>query len=216
MAHAHAAHAEESYEVGLPVSNAKLAMWLFLATEIMFFMGLIGSYITLRFGRADWPTPDDVGLNVNIGALNTIVLIVSSVTVVLALSATGRGDRNQQSLYLIITAALGLTFMIIKGFEYHSKYTHGLVQIVDGWKPLLQPSIDLSAGGLWPSLYFTLTGFHGLHVIGGVVMLLMLFFQSIGGRLGPDKYERVELIGLYWHFVDVVWIFLFPMLYMIG
>ena len=217
MAHApaHAAHAEETYEVGLPVSNAKLAMWLFLATEIMFFMGLIGTYIVLRFGRADWPTPEEVGLNVNIGALNTIVLIVSSVTVVLALSATGRGDRNQQALYLIITAALGLTFMIIKGFEYHAKYEHGLVQIVNGL-PLLQPTHEIKGGGLWPSLYFTLTGFHGLHVIGGVVMLLMLFVQSITGRLGPNRYERVELIGLYWHFVDVVWIFLFPMLYMIS
>jgi cytochrome c oxidase subunit 3 len=217
MAHAsaHTAHAEEEYEMGLPVSNAKLAMWLFLATEIMFFMGLIGSYIALRFGRADWPTPEEVGLDVNIGALNTIVLIVSSVTVVLALSATGRGDRNQQALYLLISAALGLTFMIIKAFEYHQKYEHGLVQIVGGW-PLLQPTHEIPGGGLWPSLYFTLTGFHGLHVVGGVVMLLMLFVQSITGRLGPNRYERVELIGLYWHFVDVVWIFLFPILYMIG
>ncbi len=215
MAHAHAHAAEEHYEMGLPVSNAKLAMWLFLATEIMFFMGLIASYIALRFGRADWPTPDDVGLNVSIGALNTVVLIVSSVTVVLALSATARGDRNQQALYLAITAALGLTFMVIKAFEYHAKYEHGLVQIVNGW-PVLQPTHEIAGGGLWPSLYFTLTGFHGLHVIGGVVMLVMLLIQSMSGRLGPDKYERVELIGLYWHFVDVVWIFLFPMLYMIG
>jgi cytochrome c oxidase subunit 3 len=215
MAHAHAAHVEETYEVGLPVTNAKLAMWLFLATEIMFFMGLIGSYIALRFGRADWPTPEDVGLNVNIGALNTIVLIVSSVTVVLALSATARGDRGQQWKYLLLTAVLGMTFMVIKGFEYHAKYEHGLVQIVNGW-PLLQPTHEIAGGGLWPSLYFTLTGFHGLHVIGGVVMLLMLFVQSITGKLGPDKYQRVELIGLYWHFVDLVWIFLFPMLYMIG
>jgi cytochrome c oxidase subunit 3 len=215
MAHAHAANADGSFETGLPVSNAKLAMWLFLATEIMFFMGLIGSYITLRFGRADWPTPADVGLNVNVGAVNTIVLIVSSVTVVLALSATARGDRNQQALYLLITAVLGLTFMVIKAFEYHSKYEHGLIQIVNGW-PLIQPTHEIAGGGLWPSLYFTLTGFHGLHVIGGVVMLLMLFVQSITGQLGPNRYERVELIGLYWHFVDVVWIFLFPLLYMIG
>ena len=217
MAHApaHAAHAEEQYEAGLPVSNAKLAMWLFLATEIMFFIGLIGTYIVLRFGRVDWPTPEEVGLNVNIGAANTIVLIVSSVTVVLALSATGRGDRNQQALYLLITAVLGMTFMIIKAFEYHAKYEHGLIQVVNGW-PLLQPTHEIPGGGLWPSLYFTLTGFHGLHVVGGVVMLLMLFVQSVTGRLGPNRYERVELIGLYWHFVDVVWIFLFPMLYMIG
>jgi len=217
MAHAHAtaAHVDEPCEMGLPVSNAKLAVWLFLATEVMFFMGLIGSYITLRFGRADWPTPDEVGLNVNVGAFNTLVLIASSVTVVLALNATSRGDQRQQSLYLAITAALGTTFMVVKAFEYYGKYEHGLVQVVNGW-PLLQPTHSIAAGGLWPSLYFTLTGFHGLHVVGGVVMLLMLLVQSMAGRLGPNRHERVELIGLYWHFVDLVWIFLFPLLYMIG
>jgi cytochrome c oxidase subunit 3 len=216
-AHAHAAAIDEPAETGLPVSNAKLAMWLFLATEIMFFMGLIGTYIALRFSRGDWPTPEAAGLNVNIGAFNTLVLILSSVTVVLALSATGRGDRRVQALYLLITAALGTTFMVVKAFEYYAKYEHGLVQIVNGL-PLLQPAPGhaIPGGGLWPSLYFTLTGFHGLHVVGGIVMLLMLLFQSLAGRLGPDKFERVELIGLYWHFVDIVWIFLFPLLYMIG
>ena len=282
--------------MGLPVSNAKLVMWLFLATEIMFFMGLIGTYIALRFGRADWPTQEVAGLNVNVGAFNTLVLILSSVTVVLALSATGRGDRRQQGLYLAITASLGLTFMVVKAFEYQAKYKHEIFQVVNG-RPVLAPKDSvhlfefdpkqelanlengivseglrqvfgrsgiplatgatvavvekgnswvlrnqdaqyslhkeetkerneaktiasvhgpLPGGGLWPSLYFTLTGFHGLHVIGGVVMLAMLWVQSVAGRLGPNRYERVKLIGLYWHFVDIVWIFLFPLLYMIG
>ncbi len=216
-AHAHADHLEEPHEIGIPVSNAKLAMWLFLATEIMFFMGLIGTYIVLRFGTDPWPTVEQVGLNVNVGAFNTLVLIVSSVTVVLALSATGRGDRNQQALYLAITAALGTTFMVVKLFEYKAKFSHHLLQFQGGWPVLApDPAHAIAGGGLWPSLYFTLTGFHGLHVVGGVVMLVMLLVQSLTGRLGPERYERVELIGLYWHFVDLVWIFLFPMLYMIG
>ena len=217
MAHAqaHAAAIDETPELGLPVSNAKLAMWLFLATEIMFFMGLIGTYIALRFSRADWPTPEDVHLSVNVGAFNTLVLIASSVTVVLALSATSRRERQVQALYLAITAALGTLFLVVKAFEYYAKYEHGLVYFVNGW-PVLQPTHDVPGGGLWPSLYFTLTGFHALHVIGGVVMLVMLLIQSLAGLLGPDKYERVELIGLYWHFVDIVWIFLFPLLYMIA
>lgn len=219
MSHALAqpATAEHAYEPGVPVSNAKLAMWLFLATEIMFFMGLIGTYIALRFGKADWPTPEQAHLSVNVGAFNTLVLIVSSVTVVLALSATARSDSRQQQLYLAITIALGCVFMVVKSFEYYGKYEHGLFQIVNGW-PVLAPAAghELPGGGLWPSLYFTLTGFHGLHVIGGIVMLSMLLVQSLGGRLGPNRYERVELIGLYWHFVDVVWIFLFPLIYMIS
>jgi cytochrome c oxidase subunit 3 len=217
-AHAHAAAMEESYETGLPISNAKLAMWLFLATEIMFFMGLIGTYIVLRGAAGDdWPSPAQVHLSTNVGAFNTLVLIVSSVTVVLALSATSRGDRQKQSLFLAITIALGCVFMVVKGIEYKGKYEHGIFQIKDGW-PVLAPTPDhpLPGGGIYPSLYFTLTGFHGLHVIGGIVMLGMLLIQSLTGRLGPNRYERVELIGLYWHFVDLVWIFLFPMIYLIA
>ena len=212
--HAHAAHADAAPEMGLPVSNAKLAVWLFLATEIMFFMGLIGTYIVLR-GSTDWPTAEEVHLSVNVGAFNTLVLIVSSVTVVLALSATARGDSRQQALYLAITMALGCTFMVVKGFEYYGKFEHGIIQFRDGW-PVLAPTHPLPGGGLFTSLYFTLTGFHGLHVIGGIVMLTMLLVQSLAGMLGRERYQRVELIGLYWHFVDVVWIFLFPIIYMIN
>lgn len=219
MAHATAAghsHAtEDAVEPGLPVSNAKLAMWLFLATEIMFFMGLIGTYIALRFGAPDWPTPEEVHVNVNLGALNTIVLIVSSVTVVLALSATARGDRSKQAMFLTVTILLGCVFMVIKAVEYKGKFDRGLVQIKNGL-PVLAPTEYVKGGGLFTSLYFTLTGFHGIHVIGGIIMLAMLLIQSMTGRLGPNRYERVELIGLYWHFVDVVWIFLFPLFYMIA
>src|SRR5439155_142433 len=136
MAHAHAAPADEATEMGLPVSNAKLAMWLFLATEIMFFMGLIGTYIALRFGAPSWPTAEEVHLSPHIGAFNTIVLIVSSVTVVLALSATARGESKLVQLYLAITIALGTTFMVVKGFEYHGKFEHGIVQIKGGWPVL--------------------------------------------------------------------------------
>jgi heme/copper-type cytochrome/quinol oxidase subunit 3 len=200
--------------MGLPVSNAKLAMWLFLATEVMFFMGLIGSYIVLRGGAPGWPDPawqaaNQVNLlSIPVGALNTFVLICSSVTMVLALSATEKAQRQQQQLFLALTIALGSTFMIVKAFEYTHKIEHG-------YFPGMVQSHPLPGGNLFPSCYFTLTGFHGLHVLGGIVMLAMLLVWSLIGRLGPERYERVELIGLYWHFVDLVWIFLFPLLYLL-
>jgi heme/copper-type cytochrome/quinol oxidase subunit 3 len=214
MAHAHAAPLQEDHEVGLPVSNAKLAMWLFLATEIMFFMALIGTYIVLRGGEAQWPDPkwqteNQVALlSRALGATNTFVLICSSVTMVLALSATARGQRSLQQVFLALTIAFGTTFMVIKAFEYHHKIDHGYFFG-------MTPEHPLPAGNLFVSCYFTLTGFHALHVLGGIVMLTILLLMSLAGRLGPERYERVELIGLYWHFVDLVWIFLFPLLYLL-
>ena len=199
---------DEPTEMGLPVSNAKLAMWLFLATEIMFFMGLISTYIVLRYGGFGWPTAEEAHVNAHIGAANTIVLIVSSVTVVLALSATRRGDSVRVQLFLTATIALGFAFMFIKAFEYVGKYSHGIF-------PGMVPEHPLPGGNLFPSTYFTLTGFHALHVIAGIIMLSTLLVMSLVGRLGPDRAERVELIGLYWHLVDIVWIFLFPLIYLL-
>jgi heme/copper-type cytochrome/quinol oxidase subunit 3 len=199
-------HALEPTEVGLPVSNAKMAMWLFLSTEIMFFMGLIGSFIVLRGGAPRWPTQDEVGLVRWIGALNTGVLIVSSATMAFALSATARSDSRKQRLFLACTIALGTVFMLVKAYEYSGKFHHGIYPSGPG---ATDPAVQLFA-----SCYFTLTGFHALHVVGGLVMLSLLLIWSLQGTLGPDRYERCELIGLYWHFVDIVWVFLFPLIYL--
>jgi cytochrome c oxidase subunit 3 len=298
--------------MGLPVPHAKLAMWLFLVTEIMFFTGLIGVYIVLRNGsptsREPWPQPHQVHLIEWVGAFNTFVLICSSLTVVLAHLALSRKNVRQAVLYISITLALGAVFLVVKGFEYKSKWDHrilpGLVfdrldgdrgteyfqkvrreleemkldtyveelqtaaaAIKDGplttekmakqlgitvenlearpsWllfqmtnkggerglspeqvgervEKLLEersarhltPVIPF--GNQWASCYFAMTGFHALHVFGGLVVFAIILTLAALGRFGPQHESMVELTGLYWHFVDIVWIFLFPLLYLV-
>jgi cytochrome c oxidase subunit 3 len=308
---AHAVIEEEAAHMGLPVSNGKLAMWLFLVTEIMFFTGLIGTYIILRNGQPakDWPTPHQVHLIEWVGALNTFVLICSSLTVVLAHYAIARGNVAGATRYLVITLSLGAVFLVIKGFEYHAKWEHDILpghvfdklegrsglayvdhvrktlkeivespnhlglkeeqvtdcqavltdlnenrlpnveavfQRVQGTKsldehavkefkaetsesawPLLVKYADekkwpeipikhvIPYGNLWSSCYFAMTGFHALHVLGGLVVFVIILLMAARGRLGRQHESMVELTGLYWHFVDIVWIFLFPLLYLI-
>ena len=189
----HSAAAVE--ETGIPTS--KLGMWLFLASEVMFFAGLITAYVVLRFTHPAWPGPAG-HLNKWLGSANTFILLCSSWTIVMAL-ADFQADRQRSGrLYLLWTILLGSAFLVIKGFEYRVKLEHGII-----------PSTNI----FW-SCYYTLTGFHGLHVLGGVITNLWLLVRSFRGRLGPSQAYRAELAGLYWHFVDIVWLFLFPMLYL--
>ena len=180
---------------GIP--NGKLGMWLFLASEVMFFTALLAVYAILRMGHPAWPGPEG-HLNVAMGTLNTIVLIGSSVTIVLALAASDGGRLPAARGWLLLTAALGAMFLVVKGFEYHAKLTHHIV-----------PGTNV----FW-SCYYTLTGLHALHVIGGIG-----FNLYVAGRMQPAVWggvkQRLELAGLYWHFVDIVWIFLFPLLYLL-
>jgi cytochrome c oxidase subunit 3 len=341
MATAHLDHDEPSVHMGLPLSNGKLAMWLFLVTEIMFFTGLIGAYLILRQsaptrgGHSLWPTPDQVHLVEWMGAVNTFVLICSSLTVVLAHWALGKGDVKKAVLYVGVTLALGIVFLVIKAVEYKSKWDHqilpGLIgdhlathykQESDGklvaahgagpdtWvnsgysddiafqykerikgqlKHIVEhpdaahvnpqseafqeakalalklgavvpeppagqaaaapPAGDPAAtaadttsplevgeqvnhllhkypdqlhlapyvpfGNLWASTYFAMTGFHALHVFGGLVVFVIILLMAARGRLTTRHESFMELTGLYWHFVDVVWIFLFPLLYLV-
>lgn len=177
------------------VPNWKMGMWLFLASEVMFFTGLIGGYIVLRLGYDNWPAPDTI-LKINILGVNTFILIVSSVTYVLALDAIQHGKRGKMILLLLATAALGTTFLCIKAYDYtHMIHEHH------------GPSTSL-----FSSCYFTLTGFHGLHVFGGVVSILCLVVAGLRGAFSPESHAYVENVGLYWHFVDLVWIILFAIL----
>jgi len=202
-------HAQQEYEVGLPLSNAKLAMWLFLATEIMFFAALISAYVVLRWGLPAWPEPDTV-LKAWIGALNTAVLLCSSATMAFSLWAVHQGDVQKQRLFLALTVLLGLAFLGVKAYEYSEKFAHG-------YYPGGPGLAEIPSGPTFVSCYFTLTGFHALHVLAGLVMLSWLLIWSLlrDGGIPHAQAERVELVGLYWHFVDVVWIFLFPLLYLI-
>jgi cytochrome c oxidase subunit III len=330
--------------MGLPLSHGKLAIWLFLVTEIMFFTALIGTYGLLRNGSPSatpyfhWPTPHDVHLNEVIGAINTFVLICSSVSVVLAHLAMTRKQFRKATLYIAVTLLLGLTFLGIKAYEYRSKFQH---HIIPGWigelrSPPVLPEEDekdpvvrhqqehefamlspagqrlireeprrvrellvrrektfdaigrqyvlrvqeqltrvveqgqgsaalqeecqdllaslqpraasgeyvsalspsqvgdrvnellkkyededlhlipaIPYGNLWASCYFAMTGFHALHVLGGLVVFVVIISMGLRGTLSARHTSMIELTGLYWHFVDVVWIFLFPLLYFV-
>jgi cytochrome c oxidase subunit 3 len=320
--------------MGLPLPHGKVAMWLFLVTEIMFFTALIGVYIILRHGTPanspfKWPAPHQVHLIEWIGALNTFVLICSSFTVVMAHHAAVKGNMKNVTMYIAVTLALGAVFLGIKAYEYNAKIQHDILPghigeslpppskgqgneefslndlqtiereknyhatgmqyfhrveeqlkaiVADGGadaklkaecdallddmrpkfegkdektgnvtmardgtplkgfqsplspaevgekvnkilekheakNPHLTPAIPF--GNLWASCYFAMTGFHALHVFGGIVIFTIILLMAAVGKLGPQHATMLELTGLYWHFVDIVWIFLFPLLYLI-
>jgi len=329
----HAQHIKLQYQSGLPIPLGKTIVWLFLSTEIMFFAGLIGTYVVLRFGAPTWPQTHEVHLSEPIGAFNTFVLICSSVTIVLALEAARANKARVAKLFMLCTFLLGSTFLGVKSYEYSAKFAHGLypwsphsqiheranleygsavrarlktltTQYGDQSKELFDklsedqqkqigelekqpwsdevraqyvaiapqlaelksriqkcndlttelkledPNVDLvqvtnkiypppdeSASGLpwtaepeglngeypwlklpfvvpggnmWASTYFLLTGFHALHVFVGLIVFLILMTME----LNAARAGMLENTGLYWHFVDLVWIFLFPLLYL--
>ena len=180
------------------VSTTKFAMWLFLASEAMFFGGLIAAYLVLRLAGSDWPVVADV-LNVPLVAGNTFILIVSSLTMVFGLAAIESGNQRRLRQFLVATAVLGSIFLSIQAVE---------------WRQLLAEGTTASTS-LFGSTFFTLTGFHGLHVLGGVLFMLYVIARAFQGRYTKEEHGGVELMGLYWHFVDVVWIFLFTIVYLV-
>jgi cytochrome c oxidase subunit 3 len=298
---AHAVADDPNLHMGMPLRNGKLAMWLFLVTEIMFFTALIGTYLLLRNGQPTeknpWPTPHDVHLAEWAGAVNTFVLICSSLGVVLAHWYLHTNNVPKATLMIAMTLGLGIVFLGIKAWEYQQKWSHGILpghvyEKLDGETgyryvrdlkehlehiahghapakedakkaceqlledlPLLTPKevnervrgtknvkdIDLPRrgasqtavkgilemddslhlpysipyGNLWASCYFALTGFHALHVLGGLVIFAIILLMAAAGRFTPHHEGLIENVGLYWHFVDIVWIFLFPLLYLV-
>jgi heme/copper-type cytochrome/quinol oxidase subunit 3 len=180
------------------ISNAKLAVWLFLASEIMLFATLFTTYIVLRLQAPEWPRGWEV-LNVPLAMVNTFVLITSSVTIVLAYAKTVEGDRAGFRNWMLATIALSFVFLGIKAVEYGTKFHHG----------------HFPATSIFYAIYFTMTGLHGLHVIGGIALNGYLLWWSGDHFEHPLFAGRVEGAGLYWHFVDVIWIFLFPALYLL-
>jgi cytochrome c oxidase subunit 3 len=294
--------------MGIPLPNGKLAMWLFLVTEIMFFTAMIGVYMIIRNGQPTgsmpWPSPHDVHLSEFIGAGNTFVLILSSFFVVLAHYHLHYGRTNKAIFYLVGTLALGCLFLAVKAVEYKAKIDHEILpgrifekldtdtigykfkrhvqaqlehivehkathgekkdEALKACEDLLAdikaekvtpqeinlrirgshhtPKTDLPKGydveknpvtgileldhdahlsysipwgNMWASCYFAMTGFHALHVLGGLVAFAGLLIMAAMGKFGPRNAGAVENIGLYWHFVDIVWIFLFPLLYLV-
>ena len=189
-----------------------LGMWIFLMTEVMFFGGLFTAYLIYRTRHAEGFASASAELDVTLGAINTAVLIGSSLTMALAVHAAQTGKRSAQVLFLLLTITLGLTFLIIKFFEYKAKFDHELVPGL----PFKDAGPQTYEWQMFFSIYFGMTGMHALHMIIGIVILGVLVRQAWKGRFSPEYYTPVELTGLYWHFVDIVWIFLFPLLYLIG
>lgn len=302
-------------KMGVPIPNAKLGMWLFLGTEIMFFTAFIGTYIVVRLGSPGWPTDTHVThINILAGAINTFVLICSSVSVVLAHEAVHQGYFTKAKNLMILTLVLACVFLGIKSFEYYGKFQHDILpghvpesnqQVLDKMvreldaatgltalrqrqvsvanelaketneerKPRLKAELDvvntnvsgiskkletpefndlrrkalagtiklddaakaleklqhdhpefkvvheihkpILYGNLFASTYFLMTGFHALHVIIGMGFFTHIIMLGNAGRLGFEHSTLVENYGLYWHFVDLVWIFLFPLIYII-
>ncbi|MBI4368103.1 MAG: heme-copper oxidase subunit III [Candidatus Omnitrophica bacterium] len=181
------------------IDTRKLGMWIFLASEIMFFSGLIGAYIVLRFANLEsWPHPATV-LNLPLTGVNTFILICSSATLVLGLASIQRGYKEGLQVGLFLTVLLGSIFLSIQFHEYHE---------------LVRDGFTISSS-IFGSCFFTLTGFHGAHVLAGVIWLIVVLIRCAKGYFTPGEYAGVEIVGLYWHFVDLVWIILFTILYLV-
>jgi cytochrome c oxidase subunit 3 len=191
---------------------ATFGMWLFLATEIMFFGGLFTAYVYYRTLYHVAFVHGSNHLDVTLGTINTAVLIGSSFTMVLAVHAAQTGRIRRIFSALLATMTLGAVFLVIKAFEYHHKYIDGLVP-----GPLWSyQAPDAHHQELFMSLYFAMTGLHATHMIIGIGVLAWLAVQAHRGKYDAHYYNPIECAGLYWHFVDIVWIFLFPLLYLIG
>jgi cytochrome c oxidase subunit 3/cytochrome o ubiquinol oxidase subunit 3 len=180
------------------LDNRKLGMWAFLGSECLFFGSLIATYLLYRGRSVQGPFPEDV-YDIPYTSVSSFVLLMSSLTMVLALNAIQRGDHRRLRAWLLATALLGITFVGGQVFEFTVFVKEGLTL----------------SRNLFGSSFFVLTGFHGAHVTVGILMLLTLYGMSLARRLPMERALRVELVGLYWHFVDIVWIVIFTVVYLI-
>lgn len=193
-----AEHTEEVHQTSTGLDNTKLAMWAFLGSECLFFGSLISTYLLYRTRAGSGPTPAEV-YDIPFTSVSSFVLLMSSLTMVLALSAIQRGNHKGLRVWLLATAFLGMTFIGGQIYEFTTFYEEGL-------------TLSQSPFG---SAFFVLTGFHGAHVTVGILMLLLLTGLSTAGRIPQSESRKVELIGLYWHFVDIIWVVIFTVVYLI-
>ena len=200
MAHSvEPAHGADHEYTTTGLNHRKLLMWVFLGSDCLFFGALIATYMVYRNQSLVGPYPDQI-IDVPITTISTFVLLCSSFAMVQALAATNRNDQRGIQIWLLVTAALGAIFIGFQIYEFNAFKNEGLTL----------------GTNLFGATFFTLTGFHGAHVTLGIVWLLGLFFTARRGRLGPRTSLDVELMGLYWHFVDIVWIVIFTLLYLIA
>jgi len=192
--------------------SAKIGMWLFLLTEILMFGGLFVTYGIFRMVNPEMFYNAHKALDVGLGTLNTIVLIISSVTVVLAIHSL-QNDRWERTIfYLLLTILLAVTFLVVKYFEYHHKFELGQLP----GKYYTYDGIVGTNPHVFFSIYFLMTGLHGLHVLIGIGLITWVAIRTAKNHFSSDYYTPLENVGLFWHLVDMIWIFLFPLFYLIG
>jgi cytochrome c oxidase subunit 3 len=191
---------------------ATLGMWLFLATEILFFGVLFASYTVCRVLYPEGFAIASRRTDMLLGSLETAVLLVSSSLIALAVRALKTNERRRAAVLLIGTSLLGVSFLTMHGFEYHHEYEEHLIPGID----FAQSGPHTQAIELFFCLYYFITGFHSLHVLIGVLLILVLAIRVRRGAFGPHRYTTVELTALYWHLVDIVWIFVYPAIYLVG
>jgi cytochrome c oxidase subunit 3 len=196
---------------------AKLGMWLFLAQEVLFFSGLFVSYLVFRLWYPDAWSVCSHELDWKMGTVNTLVLLFSSLTAVLAVRSAQLGKKNEVSGYILVTIACAFAFLVIKYFEYVHKFEAGLLP-GSHFAPVAGhtiASVFPPGSAAYFSVYFMATGVHGVHVIIGIGVLFWILKRNMSGEFSKDFFTPVDLVALYWHLVDLIWIYLFPFLYLI-
>ena len=192
--------------------SASLGMWAFLITEVMFFGGLFTAYAIYRWKFPEAWNEGSHELDIGLGALNTAILIGSSLTVVLAIHSAQSGKEKNIVRWLVATIGLGLAFLGVKAIEYsHKFHVHHVPGPDFAREDFAHDGIELFFG-----LYFAMTGMHAVHMVIGIGLFLVLIWMALKKKFTPDNHVWLEMCGLYWHFVDIVWIFLFPLLYLLG
>ena len=190
--------ADHGHPTSTGISNTKLAMWVYLGSDCLLFGSLISTYLLLRHRSVGGPTSEEV-FDIPFTSVSSFVLLMSSLTMALAVSSIVRGDVRLNRIWLATTAMLGAVFIGGQVYEFTTFYREGLGFTTN----------------IFGSAFYTLIGFHGVHVSVGIIMLTSLLVMSLRGNLGPERAEAVETIGLYWHFVDIVWIIIFTVVYLI-
>jgi len=204
---------EEQFDTEAQQKDAStLGMWIFLITEVMFFGGMFTAYTVYRRAYSDAFAVASASLNVTIGAINTAVLLVSSFTMAMAVRAAQLGRRKTLILFLVATLIFGGIFLGVKAYEWNEKFEQ---HHVPGPSFHLEGVPQQGRAQLFFSLYFAMTGLHALHMVVGVAILSWLIWMAHKGRFTAQYNTPVDVAGLYWHFVDIIWIFLFPLLYLI-
>ena len=204
MSHAHAEHIEYNDEQFGKASPGKIGMWLFLATDAMSFSGFLIAYAVLRATRA-WPTPSEALGGVGLSGFMTFLLICSSVSMVIAIDSCKQRNRQHMLNWLLATILGGVAFLSIQAYEYTHLIEH------------MGMTFNSYAHGtsLFASTFFSITGFHGLHVLSGVIYLIVMYIHAYRGDFDNGNYNMLEIVGLFWHFVDLVWILVFTFVYLL-